>query len=214
MAEATEKTTAFNEPANIGLQSIASAYAKALFNAAEKAGVLDEISTELNALIDDVIAKHQKLADVIASAMFSPEQKIDMIERAFAGRAHPLLVNFLKVLAGHHRAYILQSIREEFSKLYDSVRNRIPVRIVTAAPLAEKQRSAIVSRMKSILGGDPILQTEVDPSLIGGLVAQVGDVVFDGSLASNLHRLREQLINRSVHEIQRRRDRVSTTAGN
>jgi F-type H+-transporting ATPase subunit delta len=65
-----------------------------------------------------------------------------------------------------------------------------------------------------MLGGEPVLTHEVDPNVIGGLVVRVGDVVFDGSLASNLARLREQLVNRSVHEIQRRRDRFSTAAGN
>jgi F-type H+-transporting ATPase subunit delta len=125
---------------------------------------------------------------------------------------HRLLLNFLKVLAEHDRAYILKSVREEFRRQYDKKRNLVQVKIVTAAPLSESQKTAVIGRMKTILGGEPILRTEVDPSLIGGLVAQVGDVVFDGSLAANFARLREQLINRSVHEIQRRRDRVSSAS--
>jgi F-type H+-transporting ATPase subunit delta len=201
------KTTAFDEPANIGVQNIATAYAKALFNAGEKAGVLDKLVVELEELVD-AIGRHQKVVDVLASSMFSPDHKAAMIDRAFAGKVQPLLLNFLKVLAEHDRSYILRSVREEFRRLYDKKRGLVQVKIVTAAPLSAAQESAVGARMKSILGGEPILRTEVDPSLIGGLVAQVGDVVFDGSLASNLARLREQLINRSVHEIQRRRDRV------
>lgn len=214
MADPKTKTQAFNQPSNIGLQQIAAAYAKALFAAAKKEGVVEKIVVELEELLDEVMAKYPQLVDLLASGMFSEEQKIEMVDRAFKGRAHPLLVNLLKVLATHQRTYILASIREEIRKLYEKANGLIPVKVTTAAALGDAQKKSIVARMKSVLGGEPILQTEVDPGLIGGLVVQVGDVVFDGSLLANLARLREQLINRSVHEIQRRRDSVRTTAGN
>jgi len=211
MADTSTKTTAFSEPVNIGSQSVAAAYAKALFGAAEKAGALDVVAQELNALVNEAIAKHQKLADVLASTMFGVDRKVEMIDRAFGKRAHPLIVNLLKVLARHERSYIVIPIQQQFETLYNKARGRVPVRVVSAAPLTDAQQKSVAARMKSVLGGEPVLQAEVDPNLIGGLVIQVGDVVFDGSLAANLARLREQLINRSVHEIQRRRDSVRTT---
>jgi F-type H+-transporting ATPase subunit delta len=206
------KTIAFDEPLNIDLQPVAAAYAKAFFNAAQRVGATDTVVAELDDLLDVVMKKYPQLVDVLGSGMFSDEQKIQMVDRAFKGKAHPLLVNLMKVLATHQRTYIMGSIREEVRKLYDKLRGRIPVKVTAATTLSDAQKSAVAARMKSVLGGEPILQTEVDPNLIGGLVVQVGDVVFDGSLASNLGRLREQLINRSVHEIQRRRDRVRTTS--
>ena len=211
MAEPS-KTIAFDEPLNIDLQPVAAAYAKALFGAVHKAGAVEPVAAELDELLDVVMKKFPQLVDVLASGMFSDEQKVQMVDRAFKGKAHPLLVNLLKVLALHQRTYIMGSIREEFRKLYDKARGRIPVKVTTATKLSDGQQAAVAAKMKSVLGGEPILQTEVDPNLIGGLVVQVGDVVFDGSLAANLGRLREQLINRSVHEIQRRRDRVRTTS--
>src|SRR5262249_48332458 len=116
------------------------------------------------------------------------------------------------VLASHQRSYIMRPIHQEFQKLYNKARNRVPVRVVSAAPLPDAQKKTVAARMKNVLGGEPVLQIEVDPNLIGGLVVQVGDVVYDGSLSANLARLREQLINRSVHEIQRRRDSVRTSS--
>lgn len=211
MADTSQKTTAFAEPVNIGSQSVAAAYAKAFFAAAQKIAALDVVAAELNALVDS-IGQHPKLADVLASGMFGPERKVEMIDRAFGKRAHPLVVNLLKVLAQHDRSYILRPIRQQFEKLYNRARGRVPVRVVSAAALSAEQQKSVAARMKSVLGGDPVLQAEVDPNLIGGLVVQVGDVVFDGSLSANLARLREQLINRSVHEIQRRRDSVRTSS--
>jgi F-type H+-transporting ATPase subunit delta len=208
----TSTDKAFDEPTDIGVQNVAAAYAKALFGAAQKAGALDAVMSDVDALIDQVIAKFPKLIDVLVSDMFTAEHKEQMIDKALRGKVHTLVLNFLKVLADHQRSYVLRSIREELRKLYDKAKRRVQVKIVTAAPMNAAQKSAVEQRMKSVLGGDPVRQTEVDPSLIGGLVAQVGDVVFDGSLASNFNRLREQLINRSVHEIQRRRDSLSTAS--
>ena len=68
--------------------------------------------------------------------------------------------------------------REEIRKLYEKANGLIPVKVTTAAALGDAQKKSIVARMKSVLGGEPILQTEVDPGLIGGLVVQVGDVVL------------------------------------
>ena len=62
-----------------------------------------------------------------------------------------------------------------------------------------------------MLDGEPVLETLEDPELIGGVVLRVGDTVFDGSVARQLEQLREQMIDRSVHEIQSRRDRFCNT---
>lgn len=210
MAETSTPADGFAEPIDVGAQSLAAEYAKALFAAAQKAGAIETVVEELDGVVA-AIKKHSKLADILASSMFSPEHKVQMIDRAFGKRAHPLVTNFLKVLATHGRSYIVRPIHQEIQKLYNKSRNRIPVRVVSAAPLADAQKKTVAARMKNVLGGEPVLQTEVDPNLIGGLVVQVGDVVYDGSLSANLARLREQLINRSVHEIQRRRDSVRTS---
>ena len=58
-----------------------------------------------------------------------------------------------------------------------------------------------------MLGGEPLVEQVVDPTVIGGAVLRVGDVVYDGSVANQLQILRQQMIDRSVHEIQSRRDR-------
>ena len=62
-----------------------------------------------------------------------------------------------------------------------------------------------------MLGGEPIIQWVTDPDLIGGAVLRVGDTVYDGSVAGQLEQLRQQILERSVHEIQSRRDRFSNS---
>ena len=72
----------------------------------------------------------------------------------------------------------------------------------------------IAESLRAKLGGEPIFQQETDPSLIGGAVLRIGDTVYDGSIANQLQNLRQQMIERSAHEIQSRRDRFRNPAGN
>jgi F-type H+-transporting ATPase subunit delta len=65
-----------------------------------------------------------------------------------------------------------------------------------------------------MLSREPVLVPRVDPHVIGGVVLRVGDTVYDNSVATQLQRLSGQIISRSVHEIQSRRDRFSYPAGN
>jgi F-type H+-transporting ATPase subunit delta len=137
-----------------------------------------------------------------------------MIEKTFGGRASPLFLNFLKVVAEHGRLDVLRDIRRMTHLLFDEMRHRVRIKVTTAAPLDEDLAARISETLRGILGQQPRLEQAVDPSLIGGLVLRVGDKIFDGSVATRLARVREQMITRSVHEIQRRRDRFSNSAGN
>ncbi len=64
-----------------------------------------------------------------------------------------------------------------------------------------------------MLEGEPVLDERVDPGVIGGIVVRIGDTVYDGSIANQLENLRQQIIDRSAHEIQSRRDRFRSPAG-
>jgi F-type H+-transporting ATPase subunit delta len=98
--------------------------------------------------------------------------------------------------------------------MHDKLRNRIPVRLSTATPLTPTSLEQIAQRLRAKLGGEPIFQQETDPSLIGGAVLRIGDTVYDGSIANQLHNLRQQMLGRNAHEIQSRRDRFRYPAGN
>jgi len=198
---------------DVGAQGIADAYAKALIEATEAAGKSEAVIAELDSWIDDVLAKNAKLDRLFASPVVDSEEKFKLIDRALP-KAEPLFVKFLKVLASHERSDVIRPIRDQAHRLLDKLRGRIEANVVSAVPMDPKQSAALKARLSTLLGGDVVLVESVDPSLIGGLIVRVGDHVLDGSLSNNLARLKEQLINRSVHEIQRRRDSFSSPAGN
>jgi F-type H+-transporting ATPase subunit delta len=98
--------------------------------------------------------------------------------------------------------------------LYDVLRGRVRVRVTTPTPLDPAQVAQIEGSLRAMLGGEPVLESSVDPQLIGGAVLRVGDTVYDGSIARQLQSVRQQMIDRSIHEIQSRRDRFRHPAGN
>ena len=97
---------------------------------------------------------------------------------------------------------------------YDKLRGRIPVLLTTAEPVTAEMAAQIAAQLRGKLEGEPIIEQKVDPSLIGGAVLRVGDVIYDGSIANQLQELRRKVSDRSAHEIQSGRDRFRNSAGN
>jgi F-type H+-transporting ATPase subunit delta len=199
---------------DVSARQVADAYAKALVGATENAGQTQAVLGELDSFVDDVLAKLPKLEAVLGSAMVTSEAKRDLLGRALRGRASTLFLNFLKVVAEHGRLDVLQAIRRAAYSLLDQLRGRVPWHVVTARPLDNNQLARLTEQLRQLEGGQPYLIPTTDPKLIGGIVLRVEDRVYDGSVATRLTRVRQQMIDRSVHEIQRRRDRFSYPAGN
>jgi F-type H+-transporting ATPase subunit delta len=165
-------------------------------------------------VVAELLDRFPKFDAVLASVLVSPEEKSAVIERTVAGRLTPLTVHFLKVVAQHGRLDCLRAIRRQAHVLWDRRRNRIRVELTTAAPLSPEMVRQIVESIRAKLGGEPVLEQKTDPELIGGVVLRVGDVVYDGSIANQLRNLRQNVHQRSAHEIQSRRDRFRHSAGN
>ena len=211
---AQDARTAAQMEADVGVEHIGDVYAKGLLGAAEKDGQTAMVVEEFDALIDGVLNRFPKYEALLASALVSQDEKSGMIDRLLEGKVSPLLVSFLKVVARHGRLDCLRAIHRETHVQYDKLRNRIPVLLTTAAPLSQEMVARIVDGLRNKLGGEPVVEQVVDPELIGGAVLRIGDTVYDGSIANQLKNLRQQMMDRSAHEIQSRRDRFRNTTGN
>ncbi len=160
----------------------------------------------MNALIDEAFSGSPKLETVFASPLIRHEEKTELLDRVFQPRISKLLLNFLKVVSRHGRLDCLRAIRQQARKLYEEAQGDVRVRITTATAVDPKQVERIAAALAASLGRRPILEMVVDPALVGGAVLHIGDTVYDGSVANQLQSIRQQMIDRSVHEIQSRRD--------
>jgi F-type H+-transporting ATPase subunit delta len=197
-----------------GAAHVGAVFARALLGAALKSGEENAVGEALDSLVDDVLAPHPSFEAVLSSARVSLERRMDLVDRVFGERASPLFVDFLKVLVRRERFDCVRAIRRAYRKELADRQGRVAVRLTTAVPIDDGLAARVTEGLASMLGATPELSQTVNPSLIGGAVVRVGDTVFDGSILWQLNRLREQIIDRSVHEIQSRRDRFSTSAGN
>jgi F-type H+-transporting ATPase subunit delta len=185
-------------------------YAEALVAAAEKAGATEAMMQEFDSLIDDVLEKLPKLEAVLTSGFVDEAVKEGMLKKALAKQASPVFLSFLQVVARHGRLDMLRLIHMTVHEEYNRVKQRVHVMVSTAEPLDGAAEQAIAQEIQKRLHLQPLIDKQVRPELIGGMVLRVGDRVFDGSIATQLTRLREKMLTRSVHEIQSRRDRFSS----
>jgi F-type H+-transporting ATPase subunit delta len=194
-------------------QAIARTYADAFLNAAAATGAETGLD-ELGSFVTDIFQKIPELRQVFVSGAVGREEKLGLIDRVFAPRASELLTNFLRVLARHDRLDLLPAILHEARLRQEERSGQRRVQVRVARELDQAAEARIRERLRAALSFTPILETRVDPALLGGIVIRVGDTVYDSSLATRIKQLRERLKYRSLHEIQSGRDRFGHPEGN
>jgi F-type H+-transporting ATPase subunit delta len=185
---------------------IARVYAEALYKAAESGPGVDSIKAELDQLVNEVFEQAKGLELLLISGV-SRERKAAAIKKAFQGRASQTLVNFLEVLNHHERLDVVRPIVAAFNDLHVRRHRQVPVHVRSAVPLTDAERQRLVGDIREVSGGEPILHETVDPDILGGLIVRVRDWIYDASVRFRLESVRDQLIERSSHGIERGRDR-------
>ena len=189
---------------DVSTVELARNYAEALLNAAGSGHETDAVLDDLEAIRRDVLEANPRFASLLASPTVAGSEKDRVLVDTFEGRALPTVVRFLRVLNRHGRLEILPAVIRQARAIQDRRQGRKPVTVRSAVPLDEGQQAAVRARLAALIHATPVLTLEVDPSLIGGLVVQVGDDVYDASVRNRLGRLRDRLIERKSHEISSR----------
>jgi F-type H+-transporting ATPase subunit delta len=168
-------------------------YANALFQLAEEGGRLDAIRAQLDRLAA-LLAENRELADVLLQPLYPVAQRRAVLG-AVADRlgASPLLKRFLSYVIDRRRLVQFDAIRAEYARLADERAGKTRATVRSAGELSDEQRERLRRALSTRIGREVELAVELDATLLGGLVAQVGDVVYDGSLRTQLRQLRENL---------------------
>jgi F-type H+-transporting ATPase subunit delta len=168
-------------------------YAKALFAAAKEAGAVAAVGTELLAF-QDAVASFPEVRDVLSRPWIKPDDRrgiaLAIAEKTGAGR---LVRNFAGLVAGRGRIDHLPEIATAYRALLDEDLGQARARVRTRVALGAEDRRRLSARLGEILGKRIILEEQVDQTLLGGFIAQVGSIILDGSLDGQLGRMRERL---------------------
>jgi F-type H+-transporting ATPase subunit delta len=188
-------------------ERIARVYAGAFMAVAARAGDATALVEEVDSLVNDVLARHPRIEEAFRSALVSPDEKEQMLDRILKGRASTTVLNFVKVLARHGRLPVLRQIASILKKLDADRRGLTDVEVRVAAPIDGNLQTELMNKLRKTLGGEPVLHVQVDPSLIAGLVIRVGDRVYDGSVKTQLEHARRAMIDRITETIETSPDR-------
>lgn len=168
-------------------------YAKALFQLAKEQGIVPAVRAELRGL-GSLLEGNAELREVLMQPLHPAAQRRAVLASvAELLAASTLLKNFYSFLIDQRRLVSFAAIEEAYGELADADAGLAKAHVRTAAPLSDEQRNRLQSALGARAGGDVELDVEIDASLLGGVVAQIGDTVYDGSLKSQLQQLRASL---------------------
>lgn len=181
---------------------VAKRYAKALFDLALETKKLEEVKNDLMVIRG---AHHAQLSLLLASPVVSGEKKNQLFDAVFAQHIQPLTQSFFRLIFHKGRAVVIQNIVDSFLDMYRQHKGIRVVEVTTAVAVSDEVRAAILKQLEenSMLKGMSIeLKEKVDPSILGGLVVQVDDKLFDASIRHDLQFIKRQFIkNMYVSEI-------------
>ncbi len=172
---------------------LARRYAKALFSLGRQENKFEVYSEALTA-IADLFAESPEVGESLVNPLYPLEaRKKAMASVAEAAQADTILAAFLELLVEKHRAGILPDIAHEMRLMVDAAQNISHGTVVSAIELDSDLQAKVQATLEKITGNKVILETEVDPSIIGGIIAKVGDLVLDGSIRTQLNGLKESI---------------------
>jgi F-type H+-transporting ATPase subunit delta len=167
-------------------------YAQALFAVAEAEGDLEQVEDELYRF-GKTVESAPDLRDALTDPALPSDRKRAILGDLLGGRASPHTANLLTFLIEQGRARDLQRIVTALAEVAAERRRMAVAEVRTAVPLDEAQRTRLTKALSRATGKDIELKVVVDPNVIGGVVARVGDQVFDGTVRRKLEIAREQL---------------------
>jgi F-type H+-transporting ATPase subunit delta len=169
-------------------------YARALFSLASEENRVVGVREELRRL-GAALETSPELRDVLLQPLYPASERRRVLEGvAEKLAASSLLKRFYSYLIDQRRLVSFDEIEAEFVRLADEAAGRSKARVRTAQPLSAEQQTRLARALAARAGREVELEVEVDPALVGGLVAQLGDTVYDGSLRTQLVQLRSALL--------------------
>ena len=167
-------------------------YASAVVAIAQAEDVLDRVTEELSA-VGRAAAGNEELRRVLSDRSVPASRRIGIVEDLLASTASPVTLNVVAMLVGAGRGGDLDAIADEALSLAAATRGGAVAEVRSAVALTDEQIARVAGALSRASGRNVTVHVVVDPEIIGGLTAQIGDTVFDGSVRTRLDQMKERL---------------------
>jgi F-type H+-transporting ATPase subunit delta len=163
-------------------------YASALLEVARSEGALADVDDELFR-IARLLEGNDELRTTLTDISLPVSRRQQIVEDLLGGRANPVTTSLVSMVVGTGRASDLMAIIEQLVKLSAAAANKEVAEVRSAVDLTDDQKQRLAAALEAATGKQVELKVIIDPSVLGGLIAQVGDTVIDGSVKSSLAQL-------------------------
>jgi F-type H+-transporting ATPase subunit delta len=173
---------------------VAARYAKALLDLALEQNQLDAIAGNMKDFLD-TIRKNPQLDVLLKSPVITGDHKMAVVKRVFEKSYHKNTIAFFDILIRKNRSYYVKGAVQAFMHLYKIHNKIITASIKTAQPINDNLTNEVKQFIEKYSGKKVELTSSIDPRLIGGLVIQMEDKLFDASISGKLSKVKHDLLN-------------------
>ena len=167
-------------------------YAEALFNVVQAEGELDRVEDELYRF-GQILDSNHELKQALSDKSIDKTQRIKVLDELLADKVSGHTLGLLTFIVAQGRARQLPTILTELSALAAEARQSVLAEVRSAIPLDARQREDLAAALSKATGKKVQVKVLVDPSVVGGVVAKIGDTVIDGTVRRRLEQLKEQV---------------------
>ncbi|GCE18016.1 ATP synthase F1 subunit delta [Dictyobacter kobayashii] len=172
--------------------AIARRYAGAIFEIARKQNTMDRTLDDVKHIAE--LFGQRKLAYLLREPKIPAQRKETALRQALAAKVLPTSLNLALLIVQRELVDVMPNIATEFENLVLDYRNQAIAEVTTAAQLDDAQQEIVRKALEHKTGKSIIMHSRVDPSILGGVVARVGDEIIDGSVRNRLHVMQQQLL--------------------
>jgi len=172
---------------------LAKRYAKAIFTVGQEQKKYEEYNDVLQGLAG-LYSTHPEVIDALTNPLYPMDVKEKVMKGIVASmKVDKIMGNFLNLLVQKKRAVILPEIAVAYQTMVDEAKNISHGSVISAIELSDQLKGNVQKILEKLTGKKVELTTSVDPSIIGGIIAQVGDLVLDGSIKTQLAGLKDSI---------------------
>jgi F-type H+-transporting ATPase subunit delta len=170
-------------------------HAQAVFQIASENNEVEKWRSELKEIATTL--KYPQLRAILEDPKVHLSEKEKLISKCLPGISQ-LALNFAYLLVARQRLGILEQVVSEYERMADAHQGLEHARVVTALPIDKQEEAKLTEHLATITGKKIVLTTEVDPAIIGGFIARVGDKLIDGSTKAKLEALKRSLVQATI----------------
>jgi F-type H+-transporting ATPase subunit delta len=167
-------------------------YAIAVAAVAGAEGALDSVADELHQFAR-ALESNDNLRNTLADRSIPAGRRLGVISDVLGGAAHPITANLVNMIVGADRGNELVAIADAVVAQAASSRGQQVAEVRSAVALTDDQVSRLAAALGNAVGGSVDVKVTVDPTVMGGIVAQIGDTIIDGSVKTRLDKLKERV---------------------